>query len=261
MENKEIIENQKLANLSKQFEKLAKDQAIISAAIQYKKSQEIIDQKLKNENAAISYGIKRINKKVIENLNKYEEVEKEYKEIIEKYKSDLEELAKYHDTQIALGYAKILEEELKQKDIYIQLYHARKEEIIAKGRGDNSDDGISKNIYDMEEEISKSDLRIRRIRPTIRKKISEKQKELTSALETQEKEIQKESIKGPKIFDKATRFFLGKFNPTKQIQRNVFNNLKNRIKTYEESKNERKIKEEYAEENIAKTLEKIATKK
>ena len=53
MENKEIIENQKLANLSKQFEKLAKDQAIISAAIQYKKSQEIIDQKLKNENAAI----------------------------------------------------------------------------------------------------------------------------------------------------------------------------------------------------------------
>ena len=50
MENKEIIENQKLANLSKQFEKLAKDQAIISAAIQYKKSQEIIDQKLKNEN-------------------------------------------------------------------------------------------------------------------------------------------------------------------------------------------------------------------
>ena len=90
MENKEIIENQKLANLSKQFEKLAKDQAIISAAIQYKKSQEIIDQKLKNENAAISYGIKRINKKVIENLNKYEEVEKEYQEIIEKYKSDLE---------------------------------------------------------------------------------------------------------------------------------------------------------------------------
>ena len=161
MENKEIIENQKLANLSKQFEKLAKDQAIISAAIQYKKSQEIIDQKLKNENAAISYGIKRINKKVIENLNKYEEVEKEYQEIIEKYKSDLEELAKYHDTQIALGYAKILEEELKQKDIYIQLYHARKEEIIAKGRGDNSDDDISENIYDMEEEISKSDLRIK----------------------------------------------------------------------------------------------------
>ena len=134
MENKEIIENQKLANLSKQFEKLAKDQAIISAAIQYKKSQEIIDQKLKNENAAISYGIKRINKKVIENLNKYEEVEKEYQEIIEKYKSDLEELAKYHDTQIALGYAKILEEELKQKDIYIQLYHARKEEIIYKAK-------------------------------------------------------------------------------------------------------------------------------
>ena len=247
MENKEIIENQKLANLSKQFEKLAKDQAIISAAIQYKKSQEIIDQKLKNENAAISYGIERINKKVIENLNEYEE-------------SDLEELAKYHDTQIALGYAKILEEELKQKDIYIQLYHARKEEIIAKGRGDNSDDEISENIYDMEEEISKSDLRIRRLRPTIRKKISEKQKELTSALETKEKEIQKESIKGPKIFDKATRFFLGKLNPTKQIQRNVFNNLKNRIKTYEENKNEIKIKEEYAEENIAKTLEKITTK-
>lgn len=260
MENKEIIENQKLESLSKQFEKLAKDQAIISAAIQYKKSQEIIEQKLKSENAAISYGIKRINKKVIENLNKYEEIEKEYQEIIEKYKSDLVELARYHDTQIAMGYAKILEEELKQKDVYIQLYHARKEEITAKRKADNSDDEISENIYDMEEEISKSDLRIRRIRPTIRKKISQKKKELTTALESKEKEIQKGNIKGPKIFDKATRFFLGKLNPTKQIQKNVFDSLKNRIETYEESKTERKIKEEYTEENIAKTLEKIITK-
>lgn len=259
MENKEIIENQKLESLSKQFEKLAKDQAIISAAIQYKKSQEIIDQKLKNENATISYGIKRINKKVIENLNKYEEVEKEYQEIIEKYKSDLIELAKYHDTQIAMGYAKILEEELKQKDIYIQLYQARKEELTAKSRGDNSDDEISEKIYNMEEEISKSDLRIRRIRPTIRKKISQKQQELTTVLETKEKGIQKENIRGPKIFDKATRFFLGKLNPTKQIQRNVFESLKNRIETYEKGKTVKKIKEEYTEENIAKTLEKITT--
>ena len=112
----------------------------------------------------------------------------------------------------------------------------------------------------MEEEIAKSEQKIRRTKTTIKKRILQKEDELTSLFETREKGIQKESIKGPKIFNKATRFFLGKLNPTKQIQRNVFNNLKKRIDEYEKNKIEIKIKDEYAEENIAKTLEKITTK-
>lgn len=260
MKKKEIIENEKLNNLSKQFEKLVQNQAVISAAIQYKKSQEIINEKMKNENAAISYGIKRINKKVMENMNKYTEIDKEYQEIIKKYQLYLDEVAEYYDSQIAMGYAKILEEELKQKDIYIQLYYEKKNEILAKQKADNSDDQISETIYNMEEELSKSDLKIRRIRPTIRKKIALKEEELALVMESKDKFIQKENIKGPKIFDKATRYFLGKLNPTKQIQKNVFNNLKSRIEIYEKNRIERKIKNEYKEENIVKTLNQIMVK-
>ena len=251
VENMEKVENQRLDNLCKKLEKLTKDQTIISAAIQYKKSQEIIDKKVKNENAAISYGIIKINKKVIENIDKYAEVEKEYQEIMKKYENDLTELAQYHDSQIVMGYIKILEEELKQKKILAKLFYAKQEENLARERVDNSDDQISEKIYDMEEEIAKSEQKIRRTKTTIKKRI---------LLETREKGIQKESIKGPKIFNKATRFFLGKLNPTKQIQRNVFNNLKKRIDEYEKNKIEIKIKDEYVEENIAKTLEKITTK-
>lgn len=260
MENKEIIENEKLNNLAKQFEKLVQNQAVISAAIQYKKSQEIINDKMKNENAAISYGIKRINKKVMENMNKYAEIDKEYQELIKKYQLYLGEVAEYYDSQIAMGYAKILEEELKQKDIYIQLYYEKKNEILAKQKADNSDDQINETIYNMEEELSKSDLKIRRIRPTIRKKIALKEEELALVLESKDKFIQKENIKGPKILDKATRYFLGKLNPTKQIQKNVFNNLKSRIEIYEKNRIERKIKNEYKEENIVKTLNQIMAK-
>ena len=132
VENMEKVENQRLDNLCKKLEKLTKDQTIISAAIQYKKSQEIIDKKVKNENAAISYGIIKINKKVIENIDKYAEVEKEYQEIMKKYENDLTELAQYHDSQIVMGYIKILEEELKQKKILAKLFYAKQEENLAK---------------------------------------------------------------------------------------------------------------------------------
>lgn len=260
VENMGKVENQRLDSLCKKLEKLTKDQAIISAAIQYKKSQEIIDQKVKNENAAISYGIIRINKKVIENLDKYTEIEKEYQEIMKKYENDLTELAQYHDSQVIMGYTKILEEELKQKEIIAKLFYAKKEETLAKGRVDNSDDQISEKIYDMEEELTKSEQKIRRTKTTIKKRIILKEDELTSLFETKEKEIIKENIKGPRIFDKATRFFLGKLNPTKQIQRNVFNNLKKRINEYEKNKIEIKIKEEYTEGNIEKTIAKIVEK-
>ena len=88
MSENEIKENKKIEELTSAWEKLLKDQAIISAAIQYKKSQETINQKIENENAAISSGLKIINKKVIENMNKYTEVENEFTSLIEQYKNN-----------------------------------------------------------------------------------------------------------------------------------------------------------------------------
>lgn len=259
MSENEIKENKKIEELTSAWEKLLKDQAIISAAIQYKKSQETINQKIENENAAISYGIKIINKKVIENMNKYTEVENEFTSLIEQYKNNLYGLCQYHDTQIVMGYIKIFEEELKQCRMYKEIFYLQEEENSAKKKLDNSDDEIREKICNIEDEISKSELKVRRIRPTLRKKILTKEQELISAMESEEKEIQKETIKGPRIFNKATKFFLGKINPTKLIQKNVFNGLKNRIDKFNETENTvKKANEKYKEENILETINKIA---
>lgn len=259
MSENEIKENKKIEELTSAWEKLLKDQAIISAAIQYKKSQETINQKIENENAAISYGIKIINKKVIENMNNYTEVENEFTSLIEQYKNNLYGLCQYHDTQIVMGYIKIFEEELKQCRMYKEIFYLQEEENSAKKKLDNSDDEIREKICNIEDEISKSELKVRRIRPTLRKKILTKEQELISAMESEEKEIQKETIKGPRIFNKATKFFLGKINPTKLIQKNVFNGLKNRIDKFNETKNTvKKANEKYKEENILETINKIA---
>lgn len=259
MSENEIKENKKIEELTSAWEKLLKDQAIISAAIQYKKSQETINQKIENENAAISYGIKIINKKVIENMNNYTEVENEFTSLIEQYKNNLYGLCQYHDTQIVMGYIKIFEEELKQCRMYKEIFYLQEEENSAKKKLDNSDDEIREKICNIEDEISKSELKVRRIRPTLRKKILTKEQELISAMESEEKEIQKETIKGPRIFNKATKFFLGKINPTKLIQKNVFNGLKNRIDKFNETENTvKKANEKYKEENILETINKIA---
>lgn len=259
MSENEIKENKKIEELTSAWEKLLKDQAIISAAIQYKKSQETINQKIENENAAISYGIKIINKKVIENMNKYTEVENEFTSLIEQYKNNLYGLCQYHDTQIVMEYTKIFEEELKQCRMYKEIFYLQEEENSAKKKLDNSDDEIREKICNIEDEISKSKLKVRRIRPTLRKKILTKEQELISAMESEEKEIQKETIKGPRIFNKATKFFLGKINPTKLIQKNVFNGLKNRIDKFNETENTvKKANEKYKEENILETINKIA---
>lgn len=259
MSENEIKENKKIEELTSAWKKLLKDQAIISAAIQYKKSQETINQKIENENAAISYGIKIINKKVIENMNKYTEVENEFTSLIEQYKNNLYGLCQYHDTQIVMGYTKIFEEELNQCRMYKEIFYLQEEENSAKKKLDNSDDEIREKICNIEDEISKSELKVRRIRPTLRKKILTKEQELISAMESEEKEIQKETIKGPRIFNKATKFFLGKINPTKLIQKNVFNGLKNRIDKFNETENTvKKANEKYKEENILETINKIA---
>jgi len=54
------------------IKKTLKDQTKVSATMQYSKSREMILNKISNENAAITYGISLINKKVIENLEKYD---------------------------------------------------------------------------------------------------------------------------------------------------------------------------------------------
>jgi len=250
----EVIEE-----LSEKIKKLSKNQAIISSAIQYKKSQEIILKKLTNENVAISYGISLINKKVIENLDKYAEVEKELKELMEKYQENLEQLAQFHDTQIASEYAKIYKDEKRQADIQKEIYYLTQKENKAKEKVDNSDDEIREQIYNLEEELSKIELRIRRLKPIIRKKIIDKEEELNKALESEEIGIQKNKIKGPRIFSKATKFFLGKLKPYKIIEKDVFKNLKNRLEAYEnEEKKSKKINEEYLEENIIETINKIS---
>ena len=257
MDNKEIDENKKIEDLSNAWQKLCVNQAIISVAIQYKKSQEIINQKEENENSSLSYGIQLINKKVLENLDKYREVGEELNDLLKNYKDDLTEIGEYHDTQIALGYVKVMEEEIKQCKLYKKIYYLKQEEKVAIEKADNSDDEIKEKICNIEDEINKSELRVRRIKPTIRKRVQDKETDVFRALESEEQEVSKEPIKGPRVFNKATRFFMGRINPYKTIKKNVFNNLRNRIEKYENSeerKNIKRVNEKYKEENIIETI-------
>ena len=261
MDNKETKIESKIEELSNAWERLSINQAIISVAIQYKKSQEIISQKQESESASLSYGIKSINKKVFENMTKYQEVERELKSLLDRYSSDLLEISEYHDTQIASAYVKVLEEEIKQCRKNKEIFYLEKEEQVAIEKADNSDDEIREKIYNIEDELNKSELKIRRLKPTIRKRIIDKETELFKALESEEQEIKKDPIKGPRIFNKATKFFMGKINPYKMIQKNVFNNLRNRIDKYENSedrKNIKKANEKYKEENIIQTINKVS---
>ena len=146
MDKKEIKENKKIENLSGAWKKLCVNQAIISIAIQFKKSQEIVVQKVENENSSLSYGIKLINKKVFEKLDKYKEVEDEFTGLLNRYRMALVEISEHHDTQIALAYTKVLEEELKQCDMYKKTVYLQAEEQVAIGKADNSDDEIRERI-------------------------------------------------------------------------------------------------------------------
>lgn len=245
----ELIDNTK---------KTIKDEIKVLSAMQYNKSREIILRKISNENAAITYGISLINKKVIENLEKYSEVESELTELMKKYEKRLIELAKYHDSQIMAEYIKLYEEELRQLEFQTKVYYLIQEEKKAKEKVDNSDDEIREKICDLEDELAKIDIKIKRIKPIIKKKILDKEEELNKAIESKENGIQKETIKGPRIFSKATRFFLGKIKPLKAIEKNVFTNLKNRLEIYEnEERQFKKINEQYLEENIIDTIEKV----
>ena len=258
MEKVENSKDKKFKELSDKWKELSYDYTMISAAIQYKKSKELIAKKIDNENVAITYGINTINKKVLENPQKYSDIEKEFKEIINKYENNLTELANYHDGAIVQGYTKVLEEENRQINMYAKIYNSIKEENNAKRKVDNSDDEIREEICNIEDEISKSELKVRRLKPTIRKKVDEKEKNLFAAMETINQEIQRD-VKGPKVFTKATKFFLGKINPYKMIQKNVFSNVRNRIENYEKDKKitSKKINNKYLKKNIVATINEI----
>lgn len=250
--------DKKFKEISDKWKELSYDYTIISAAIQYKKSKELIAKKIDNENVSITYGINTINKKVLGNPQKYADVEKEFKEIMAKYENNITELANYHDSAIVQGYTKVLEEENKQILMYTKIYDLIKEENDAKRKVDNSDDDIREEICNIEDEISKSELKVRRLKPTIRKKVEEKEKNISAAMETVQQEIQRE-VKGPKVFTKATKFFLGKINPYKMIEKNVFTGVKNRIEKYEKEKKitSKKINNKYLKKNIVTTINEI----
>lgn len=262
MEKKEINNDKKVKELLEKWKELSKISIILLSAIQYKKSQEGIAQKVENESNAISYGIGNINRKVLENLKKYSDIEKEFTELMERYEGNLTELAESFDCSIVSDYTKILEEELKQIEMYGKIYALIKDETKAKIKADNSDDDIREEICNIEDEISKSEIRVRRLKPNVRKKVEDKATTLNKTMEKKEQQLQRD-VKGPRIFNKATKFFLGKINPYKMIEKNVFSNLKNRINEYEaeEKNNIKKIDERYQENNIIETINKIAKDK
>lgn len=252
--------DKKFEELLDTWKELSYSAAVISAAIEYSKSKESVAKKVENENVAITYGINSINKKVLENPQKYNNVENEFKELMDRFEGNLVKLTNYHDSNIVQGYIKIVEEEKKQIEMYKEIYQLLKDEDIAKEKADNSDDEIREKICDIEDELAKSELKVRRLKPTIKKKGEEKERCVGTAMETEEQEIQR-NIKGPRAFSKATKFFFGKINPYKMIQKNVFSNVQNRIEKYEQGKNIKKINEKYLSENLIKTVNDVLNNK
>lgn len=245
--------DKKFEEIIDRWKELSYSTAIISAAIEYSKSKESVAKKVQNENIAITYGINAINKKVLENPQKYNNVENEFKELMDRYESNLVKLANYHDSNIVQGYTKILEEEKRQIEMYKEIYQLLKEEDIAREKADNSDDEIREKICDIEDELAKTEIKIRRLKPTIKKKCEEKERCINIAMESEAQEIQRE-IKGPRAFSKATKFFFGKINPYKMIQKNVFSNVLNRIEKFEQGKNIKKTNENYLSEKLIETI-------
>lgn len=245
--------DKKFEELVSTWKELSYATTMISSAIEYTKSKESIAKKVQNENVAITYGINSINKKVLENPQKYNNIENEFKELMDRFENNLITLTSYHDSNIVQGYIKIAEEEKRQIEMYTQIHQLLKEENTAKEKVDNSDDEIREKICDIEDEIAKSELKVRRLKPTIKKKCEEKQRSIGRAMENEVQELQRE-IKGPKAFTKATKFFFGKINPYKMIQKNVFSNVKYRIEKYEQEKNIKKINEKYLSDNLIETV-------
>lgn len=252
--------DKKFEELADKWKELSYSAAVISAAMEYSKSKENVEKKVENQSVAITYGINSINKKVLENIQKYNNVENEFKDLMNRFEENLVKLANYHDSNIVQGYIKIVEEEKKQIEMYQEIYKLLKEEDVAREKADNSDDEIREKICDIEDELNKSELRLRRLKPTIKKKSEEKMRCIETAMETEAQEIQRD-IKGPRAFSKATKFFFGKINPYKMIQKNVFSNVRNRIEKFEQGKNIKKTNENYLSDNLINTLNDVINNK
>lgn len=248
----------KLVNDAIQLSKLS---AIISSAYQYKNTQNIIDNKTSNTENVIIYGINNINPKVLTNKKKFEDVNEKKNELLVNYKDSLEALGTNYDNILTMEYIKLLEEELEQIEKCVEIYNLKEKEAIARGKADNSDDEIAEEIYQKEDELSKSEAKSRRLKTTINAKIKEKQNSLTNAMESEEKEIQTK-IKGPQIFKGAKKFFFGKINPRKMIENNVFSEIRERIEIFNTEKiASLKKSKKYNEENLIVSIEEIMEEK
>lgn len=259
-ENRENLLNDKINKLMKKMLELLKVNSISLSALQIKNTESIIHEKLQNESNSIEYGINSINKNVLKNEKKYSNIFSDKENILEDYKALLYSASKYYDNAIFNEIIKILKEELQQLEQNKKLMILKDKESIAKEKADNSDDEIAEEIYSLEEDISKSETKVRRTKTLLNNKIKEKERALYLAIESKDKEIQRE-IKGPKVIKNATRFFMGKLNPAKMIEKNVFSGVKKRIEEFRvESEDIRTKKIKYSEENIISTINDLIQK-
>ena len=160
-DNKELF-NDKINKLIKKNIEALKLDIISSIALQYKITENIIDEKLQNENNSLEYGINSINKNVLKNERKYSSIFERKEELLDRYKNLLIEASKYYDNAILNERIKILKEELAQVEQYKKLNILKKQESKAKEKVDNSDDVIAEDIYSVEDEISKSETKVKR---------------------------------------------------------------------------------------------------
>lgn len=240
---------------------LSKVSAIISSAYQYKTTEDTIASKTSNEENVIIFGINDINPKVMNNKKKFEIINQSKNDLLENYKDSLEKLGKNYDNIITMGYIKLLDEELEQIEKYTDIYKLRKKENRAKAKLDNSDDEIAEEIYKIEDELSKSESRARRIKTTINAKIKEKQNLLINAMESPEKQMQT-TIKGTHIFKGAKKFFFGKLNPQKAIEKNVFSTIRERIEKFNnEDLAAMKKSTKYTKDNLIDSVDSTMLKK
>ncbi len=262
MENEKSNNNNEFNSLIAKYEELSKTVSIIYSAIQYKRSENIIISKVENEKNAITFGINSVNRKVLENIKKYNQIENRLNEIMERYESNLRQLAELCDADIISNHLKILEEEKKNISLMKQIDELILEENKAKSKVDNSDDEIREKICNLQDEITKNETKISRIKMNVKRKAEEKELTIGKAMESKDQQLQR-NIKGPRVFSKATRFFLGRINPCKTIEKNVFSEIINRIECYE-NEEKKKIKEKdkkYLKADIVNTINEIMNTK
>ena len=101
-------------NLMKEALLLSKLNAIVSSAYQYKNTENIVSNKTSNVENVIIYGINDINSKVLENKKKFEDIEENKNDLLNKYKDALNDIGTNFDNIITMGYVKLLAEDLDQ---------------------------------------------------------------------------------------------------------------------------------------------------